>query len=145
MVEEVGDARPCLYGCNLVNYKKIKRYMVVYREIIVWYMENVEYPPAPEKMDQGLCFYTTCDNGSSRGSQDHVAVMKQFLDDFIVKAALRVLMIQSYNQTSLNKKYFKSNCVECLEPLTSNGKLVPVGKFQGESKRIFFDTVAVSP
>eukprot|EP00536_Pseudo-nitzschia_multiseries_P009489 jgi/Psemu1/23318/gm1.23318_g len=50
--------KTCLYGCNVVNYVTIQKYMILYQEILVWCMEHVEYPPAPEKMDQGLWFYT---------------------------------------------------------------------------------------
>eukprot|EP00536_Pseudo-nitzschia_multiseries_P019454 jgi/Psemu1/60791/gm1.60791_g len=117
---EVGDARPHLYGCNVVNYKTIMKYMlVVHRKIITWYMENVEYPLAPENMEQSLCFYTKRDNGLSHSSRDYVAIMKQLLDDLIAKLALRVSMSQSYNQITLDK-YFKSKLVDCLESLTSN-------------------------
>eukprot|EP00536_Pseudo-nitzschia_multiseries_P005884 jgi/Psemu1/13915/gm1.13915_g len=68
---EVVDTKPRLYGHNVVNY------------ILVWYMENVDYPPAPEKMEQGLWFYTKRDDGSSHDSRKYIAVMKQFLDDLI--------------------------------------------------------------
>eukprot|EP00536_Pseudo-nitzschia_multiseries_P009020 jgi/Psemu1/22160/gm1.22160_g len=71
----------------------IKKYMLLYQEILVWYMDNVKYPPAPEKMDQGLWFYTKRDNSSSHGSQDNVAVMKQFLDGLMAKLTLRNLFI----------------------------------------------------
>eukprot|EP00536_Pseudo-nitzschia_multiseries_P004442 jgi/Psemu1/9970/gm1.9970_g len=54
----VGDTKPCLYGHNVVNYVTIKKYMILYWEILVWYMENVKYPSVPEYMDQGLWFYT---------------------------------------------------------------------------------------
>eukprot|EP00536_Pseudo-nitzschia_multiseries_P008324 jgi/Psemu1/20182/gm1.20182_g len=66
---EVWDAKPCLYGCNV----------------------NVKYPPMPENMEKGLCFYTK-------------------LED----SALRVNMSQSYNQNPLDT-YFKPKQVECLE------------------------------
>eukprot|EP00536_Pseudo-nitzschia_multiseries_P011755 jgi/Psemu1/29850/gm1.29850_g len=121
---EVGDTKPCLHGCNVVNYVTIKKYLVVYQEILVWYMENVKYPPAPEKIDQGLYFYTKCDNGSSHNSQDYDAVMKQFLDDLIAKSSLGASTSQSYNQTTLDNNYFKSKRVECLEFLINNGKEV---------------------
>eukprot|EP00536_Pseudo-nitzschia_multiseries_P004680 jgi/Psemu1/10533/gm1.10533_g len=89
---EVGDTKPCLYDCNVVNYVTIKKYMVVSQEILVWYMENVVYPWAPENMEKDLRFYTKCDDSSSHGSQDYVAVMKQLLDDLIANLALRASM-----------------------------------------------------
>eukprot|EP00536_Pseudo-nitzschia_multiseries_P003550 jgi/Psemu1/8077/gm1.8077_g len=42
---KIGNTKPHLYGRYVVNYKTIKKYMVVYRKILVWYMENVKYPP----------------------------------------------------------------------------------------------------
>eukprot|EP00536_Pseudo-nitzschia_multiseries_P002515 jgi/Psemu1/5719/gm1.5719_g len=128
---EVGDTRPYLYGYNVVYYVTIKKYMVVYWEILVWYIDNVEYPPVPENMEKGLCFDTKCDNGSSHNSRKYVPVMKQFFDDLIAKLALRVSISQSYNQTSTLDNYFKPKHVECLESLPSDGiELVP----QNESK-----------
>eukprot|EP00536_Pseudo-nitzschia_multiseries_P015881 jgi/Psemu1/44141/gm1.44141_g len=100
-MKKVGDARPHLYGCNVVNYKIIMKYMlVVHREIITRYMENVEYPLAPENMEQSLCFYTKRDNGSSHGSRDYAAIMKQLLDDLIAKLALGVSMTGNITSTS---------------------------------------------
>eukprot|EP00536_Pseudo-nitzschia_multiseries_P016286 jgi/Psemu1/45602/gm1.45602_g len=96
-MKKVGDTRPCLYSCNVVSYVTIKKYMVVYQEIFVWYMENGKYPPAPEKMDQGLCFYTKCDNSSSHNSRDYVPVMTEFLDDLIAKWSLRDLVTNLYH------------------------------------------------
>eukprot|EP00536_Pseudo-nitzschia_multiseries_P009925 jgi/Psemu1/24557/gm1.24557_g len=46
---EVGDTKPRLYGRNVVSYVTIKKYMILYREILVWYMENVEYPQRLKK------------------------------------------------------------------------------------------------
>eukprot|EP00536_Pseudo-nitzschia_multiseries_P012137 jgi/Psemu1/31034/gm1.31034_g len=87
---QVWDTRPRLYGRNVVNYIIIKKYMILYREILVWYMDNVDYPPilvwcmdnvdyppVPEKMGQQMLFYTKRGNGSSHDSQDYVAVMKK--------------------------------------------------------------------
>eukprot|EP00536_Pseudo-nitzschia_multiseries_P010605 jgi/Psemu1/26458/gm1.26458_g len=65
--------------------------MVVHWEIFVWYMENVEYPPAPPNMEEGLCFYTKFEaDHSVLQSGEYLAVMRQFLNDLIVKLALRV-------------------------------------------------------
>eukprot|EP00536_Pseudo-nitzschia_multiseries_P003228 jgi/Psemu1/7205/gm1.7205_g len=44
----------------------------------------------PEKMDQGLCFDTKCDDSSPHGSRKYVTVMKQFLDDLIDTLALQL-------------------------------------------------------
>eukprot|EP00536_Pseudo-nitzschia_multiseries_P001891 jgi/Psemu1/4347/gm1.4347_g len=80
-----------LYYCNVANYVTIKKYMILYLEILVWCMENVKYPPAhPEKMDQGWWFYTKRDDGSSHDAWDYVPVMKQFLNDLIANSALWV-------------------------------------------------------
>eukprot|EP00536_Pseudo-nitzschia_multiseries_P000555 jgi/Psemu1/1246/gm1.1246_g len=67
---EIGDTKPCLYGCNVVT---IKKYMVLYQEFLVWYTENAKYSAAPEKLDQDLWFYTKHDNGSSHDSGNYVA------------------------------------------------------------------------
>eukprot|EP00536_Pseudo-nitzschia_multiseries_P004830 jgi/Psemu1/10974/gm1.10974_g len=84
-----GHTTPRLYGRNVVNYTTIKKYLIMYREILGWYMENVQYPPAPENMGQGLlCFYTKCQNGSPHNSQHYVTVMKKFLDSLIAKSSL---------------------------------------------------------
>eukprot|EP00536_Pseudo-nitzschia_multiseries_P011416 jgi/Psemu1/28836/gm1.28836_g len=74
---EVGDTKPRLYGHNGVNYVTIKKCMVVYQEILVWYMKN------------GLSFNTKRDDGSTHYSQYYVAVMKKILDDLIAKLALK--------------------------------------------------------
>eukprot|EP00536_Pseudo-nitzschia_multiseries_P000461 jgi/Psemu1/1034/gm1.1034_g len=116
---QVGDAKPCLYYCNVTNYKTIKKYMVVYREILVWYMENVKYFPAPENKEKGVYFYTKCEHSSLDQSEEYLAVMKQFLDGLIAKSALRVSMSQSCNQNTLDT-YLKSKRVECLESLCNN-------------------------
>eukprot|EP00536_Pseudo-nitzschia_multiseries_P013989 jgi/Psemu1/37136/gm1.37136_g len=60
----VGDTIPRLCGRNMVNYGTIKKYMIMYREMLVWYMENVQYLPALDNMSKGLWFYTKCQNGS---------------------------------------------------------------------------------
>eukprot|EP00536_Pseudo-nitzschia_multiseries_P007646 jgi/Psemu1/18402/gm1.18402_g len=121
MVKKKLVTKKRLYDRNVVNYITIKKYMVVYWEILVRYMENVKYPPAPKKMDQGLLFYTKRDNGSSHDSQDYVAVMKQFLDDLIAKSALWVSL----------DNYFKSRWLEYLESLPRDRfEFVP----QNESK-----------
>eukprot|EP00536_Pseudo-nitzschia_multiseries_P010754 jgi/Psemu1/26852/gm1.26852_g len=93
---EVGDKKP-LYGCNVVNYVTIMKYMILYQEILhltQWI---------------GVCGSIKPDDGSSHNSQDHAAVMKQFLDDLIADLALQVSMSQSHNQATLDK-YFKSKC-----------------------------------
>eukprot|EP00536_Pseudo-nitzschia_multiseries_P001361 jgi/Psemu1/3194/gm1.3194_g len=72
VAENLGTQNP-LYGCNVVNYKTIKKCMVVYQEILVWYMENVIYAPTPENMEKGLCFYTKRDEGSLHNSRNYIA------------------------------------------------------------------------
>eukprot|EP00536_Pseudo-nitzschia_multiseries_P005446 jgi/Psemu1/12578/gm1.12578_g len=90
--KKVVEAKKGLYGCHgVVNYERIKKYMVMYQDILVWYMENVEHPPVPENMEKGLCFYTKRDDGSLHSLQDYIAVVIQFLDDLIAKSALRFL------------------------------------------------------
>eukprot|EP00536_Pseudo-nitzschia_multiseries_P019349 jgi/Psemu1/60219/gm1.60219_g len=53
-----------LYGRNVVNYDTIKKYMIMYREILVWYMKNVNYPPGLDYTSEALCFHTKGDNCS---------------------------------------------------------------------------------
>eukprot|EP00536_Pseudo-nitzschia_multiseries_P008413 jgi/Psemu1/20378/gm1.20378_g len=91
---QVGGIKPRLYGRNVVNYKTIKKYMVVYWEILVWCIENVKYPPVPETMEKGLYFFTKRDNSSLRQSGEYAGVMKQFLDDLTAKPELRPKQVE---------------------------------------------------
>eukprot|EP00536_Pseudo-nitzschia_multiseries_P012502 jgi/Psemu1/32278/gm1.32278_g len=111
-----GNTTPRLYGRNVVNYTIIKKYMIMYREILVWYMENVQYPPAPEIMCQGFCFYTKCQNGSPHDSKHYVTAMKKFLDGLMAKLSLRLSMSHSYNQFDLDQHF---NTCQVLLPLHS--------------------------
>eukprot|EP00536_Pseudo-nitzschia_multiseries_P015586 jgi/Psemu1/43153/gm1.43153_g len=103
-----------LYGPNVVNYVTMKKYMIMYWEILLWYIENVKYPLAPENMDQGLCFYTKGEDGHPHESQKYVTAMKECFDDIIAKSSLRISMSQSYNQDTLDK-YLKLMRLESLQ------------------------------
>eukprot|EP00536_Pseudo-nitzschia_multiseries_P003804 jgi/Psemu1/8564/gm1.8564_g len=83
-----------LYGRNMVNYATIKKYMIMYRKILVWYMKNVQYPPGPDS----LWFHTKCQNGSPHDSKQYVHAMKNFLDCLMAKSSLRVSLSHSHNQ-----------------------------------------------
>eukprot|EP00536_Pseudo-nitzschia_multiseries_P007856 jgi/Psemu1/18935/gm1.18935_g len=95
--EEIG--RASLYGRNVVNYATIKKYMLFYREILVWYMKNVQYPPGPDNTSDGLFFHTKCQNGSPHDSKQYVNAMKNFLDCLMANSSLRVSLSHSYNQS----------------------------------------------
>eukprot|EP00536_Pseudo-nitzschia_multiseries_P002725 jgi/Psemu1/6135/gm1.6135_g len=87
-----GDTNNRLYGCNVIKYVTMKKYLIMYWEIILWYMENVEYPPSPKNLDQSLCFYTKGEEGRPHESGSYVTVMKEFLDDLLAKPSLRIAM-----------------------------------------------------
>eukprot|EP00536_Pseudo-nitzschia_multiseries_P009082 jgi/Psemu1/22287/gm1.22287_g len=67
-----------LYGRNVVNYATIKEYMIMHREILVWYMMNVQYPRGADYTSDGLCFHTKGQNCSPRASKKYVNSMKNF-------------------------------------------------------------------
>eukprot|EP00536_Pseudo-nitzschia_multiseries_P011656 jgi/Psemu1/29583/gm1.29583_g len=92
-----------LYGRNVMNYNTIKKYMIMYREILVWYMKNVQYPPGADYTSEALCFHTKGQNCSPRASKQYVKSMKNFLDCLMAKSSLRVSMSHSYNQVDLDK------------------------------------------
>eukprot|EP00536_Pseudo-nitzschia_multiseries_P006740 jgi/Psemu1/15967/gm1.15967_g len=87
-----------LYGRNVINYGKLKKYMLFYREILVWYMKNVQYPPGPDNASDGLFFHTKCKNGSPHYSKQYVNSMKNFLDCLMANSSLRVSLSHRYNQ-----------------------------------------------
>eukprot|EP00536_Pseudo-nitzschia_multiseries_P009982 jgi/Psemu1/24684/gm1.24684_g len=58
--DEIGGAS--LYRRNVLNYATIKEYMLFYREILVWYMNNVQYPPGSDNTPDGLFFHTKFQN-----------------------------------------------------------------------------------
>eukprot|EP00536_Pseudo-nitzschia_multiseries_P010116 jgi/Psemu1/25014/gm1.25014_g len=87
-----------LCGRNVVNYTTMKKYMIVYREILVWYMKNVQYPPGSEYVGRFLFPYqrpklfSTC-------LKKYVNSMKNFLDCLMAQSSLCVsLSHSSYNQ-----------------------------------------------
>eukprot|EP00536_Pseudo-nitzschia_multiseries_P010126 jgi/Psemu1/25089/gm1.25089_g len=84
-----------LYGRNVVNYNTIKKYMIIYHEILVWYMKNA------------LCFHTKGANCSPRASKQYIKSMKNFLDCLMAKSSLRVSMSHSYNQVDLDNHFKK--------------------------------------
>eukprot|EP00536_Pseudo-nitzschia_multiseries_P004833 jgi/Psemu1/10991/gm1.10991_g len=101
-----GDTTSSLYGRNVVNYATIKKYMIMYREILVWYMENVQYPPGPDNTSKGLWFHTKCQNGSpAHDSKQYVHAMKNFLDGLMAKSSLPISLSHSYNQVDLDKHF----------------------------------------
>eukprot|EP00536_Pseudo-nitzschia_multiseries_P014025 jgi/Psemu1/37319/gm1.37319_g len=67
----VGGTIQRLFGCNVVNYGTIKKYMIMYREMLVWYMDNVQYPPAPDNMSKDLWLYTKCCQNCSPHDSKH--------------------------------------------------------------------------
>eukprot|EP00536_Pseudo-nitzschia_multiseries_P015576 jgi/Psemu1/43116/gm1.43116_g len=75
--DKIGGAS--LYGRNVVNYATIKKYMLFYREILVWYMNNVQYPPGPDNTPDGLFFHTKFQNGSPHDSKQY-ALRKLWVD-----------------------------------------------------------------
>eukprot|EP00536_Pseudo-nitzschia_multiseries_P011442 jgi/Psemu1/28896/gm1.28896_g len=87
-----------LYGHNVVNYDTIKKHMIMYREILVWYMKNVNYPPGADYMPEALCFHTKGDNCSPSALKQYIQSMKNFLDCLMAQSSLRVSMSHSYNQ-----------------------------------------------
>eukprot|EP00536_Pseudo-nitzschia_multiseries_P006624 jgi/Psemu1/15751/gm1.15751_g len=87
-----------LYGPNVMNYDTIKKYMIMYREILVWYMKNVQYPPGADYTSEALCFHTKGDNCSPSNLKQYVKSMKNFLDCLMAQSSLRVSMSHSYNQ-----------------------------------------------
>eukprot|EP00536_Pseudo-nitzschia_multiseries_P004199 jgi/Psemu1/9470/gm1.9470_g len=100
-----------LYGRNVVNYDTIKKYMLMYREILYWYMKNVQYPPGADYTSEAFCFHTKGQNCSPRASKQYVKSMKNFLDCLMAQSSLRVSMSHSYNQVDLDnhlKKQRKS-------------------------------------
>eukprot|EP00536_Pseudo-nitzschia_multiseries_P004582 jgi/Psemu1/10280/gm1.10280_g len=94
-----------LYGRNVVNYATTKKYMIMYREILVWYMKNVQYPPGSDYRLDDLCFHTKGQNCSPRASKQYVNSMKNFLDCLVAKSLLRVSLSHSYNQVDLDKHF----------------------------------------
>eukprot|EP00536_Pseudo-nitzschia_multiseries_P012649 jgi/Psemu1/32758/gm1.32758_g len=156
-----------LYGRNVVNYVTIKKYMIMYREILLWYMKNVKYPPRSNYTSEALCFHTKGDNCSPSNLKQYVKSMKNFLDCLMAQSSLCVSMSHSYNQVDLDK-HFKKQRIECLKSLptqritfsppeetyriVSNKKMMNITErrtafhevlcklwvlFQGKSKRIF--------
>eukprot|EP00536_Pseudo-nitzschia_multiseries_P007295 jgi/Psemu1/17529/gm1.17529_g len=101
--DEIGEAS--LYWRNVVNYAMIKKYMLFYREILVWYMNNVQYPPGPDNTPDGLFFHTKFQNGSPHDSKQYVNAMKNFLDCLMANSSLRVSLSHSYNQVELDKHF----------------------------------------
>eukprot|EP00536_Pseudo-nitzschia_multiseries_P001761 jgi/Psemu1/4006/gm1.4006_g len=95
---EVGDTNPCLYGCNVVNYVTIQKYMVVYQEILLWYMENVKYPQRLKKWIRFLKLPYT----GSFGFQD----VMQTIEDLVLMEQ-RYLVAQSQ---FLDKEYKGFRC-----------------------------------
>eukprot|EP00536_Pseudo-nitzschia_multiseries_P012219 jgi/Psemu1/31303/gm1.31303_g len=83
-----GDTNNSLYEHNVVNYITMKKYLTMYWEILLWYMENVEYPLSPNNLDQSLCFYTKGEEGRPHESGNYVTAMKEFLDDLLAKLSL---------------------------------------------------------
>eukprot|EP00536_Pseudo-nitzschia_multiseries_P003379 jgi/Psemu1/7639/gm1.7639_g len=55
-----------LCGYIIVNYTTLKKYMIMYREILVWYIKNVQYPPGLDYTPDDLCFHTKGQNCSPR-------------------------------------------------------------------------------
>eukprot|EP00536_Pseudo-nitzschia_multiseries_P006939 jgi/Psemu1/16481/gm1.16481_g len=110
------DTTRHLYGRNMVNYNTIKKFMIMYREMLVWYMENVQYPPAPDNMSKGLWFYTKYQNNSPHDSKHYITAMKNFLDGLMAKSSLRFSLSHSYNQVDLDKHF---NTGRVLLPLHS--------------------------
>eukprot|EP00536_Pseudo-nitzschia_multiseries_P012770 jgi/Psemu1/33099/gm1.33099_g len=96
-----------LYGRNVVNYDTIKKYMIMYREILVWYMKNVNYPPGLDYTSEALCFHTKGNNCSPSALKQYVKSMKSFLDCLMSQSSLRVSMSHSYNQVELDKHFKK--------------------------------------
>eukprot|EP00536_Pseudo-nitzschia_multiseries_P003185 jgi/Psemu1/7113/gm1.7113_g len=96
-----------LYGCNVVNYVTIKKYMIMYCEILVWYMMNVNYPPGLDYTSEALCFNTKGDNCSPSALKQYVKSMRNFLDCLMAQSSLRVSMSHSYNQVDLDKHFKK--------------------------------------
>eukprot|EP00536_Pseudo-nitzschia_multiseries_P000828 jgi/Psemu1/1888/gm1.1888_g len=156
-----------LYGRNIVNYDTIKKYMTMYREILVWYMKNVNYPPGLDYTSEALCFHTKGDNCSPSALKQYVKSMKNFLDCLMAQSSLRVSMSHSYNQVDLDNQ-FKKLHIQCLKSLptkriqfvgpintnriVSNKKMMNITEqrtafheairkfwvlFQGKAKRIF--------
>eukprot|EP00536_Pseudo-nitzschia_multiseries_P002874 jgi/Psemu1/6566/gm1.6566_g len=134
------DTTSSLSGRNVVNYVTIKKYMIMYREILVWYMENVQYPPGPENTSKGLGFHTKCQNGSPHDSKHYVTAMKNVLDCLMAKSSLPVSLSHSYNQVDLDK-HFKLQHIECLKSLPTHRLQLALCflwvHFQGQLKQIF--------
>ena len=105
-----------IYGRNVVNYVTMKKYMIMYREILVWYMKNVKYPPGSDISSEDLCFHTKGDNCSPSQLKGYVRSMRNFLDCLMAKTSLRVSMTHSCNQVDLDK-HFKKQRIECLKSL----------------------------
>eukprot|EP00536_Pseudo-nitzschia_multiseries_P011830 jgi/Psemu1/30212/gm1.30212_g len=82
---EVGDTKPPFYGPNVFHCVPIKKYMIVYWEIL----------------DSWL--YTKSDNGSSHNSQDYIAIMKELLDDLIAKSELQFAPQKEFKDYVYNK------------------------------------------
>eukprot|EP00536_Pseudo-nitzschia_multiseries_P011823 jgi/Psemu1/30157/gm1.30157_g len=115
--EEIGGAS--LYGRNVINYGTIKKYMLFYREILVWYMKNVQYPPGPDNTSDGLFFHTKFQNGSPHDSKQYVNAMKNFLDCLMANSSLCVSLSHSYNQVELDK-HFKLQRIACLNSVPTH-------------------------
>eukprot|EP00536_Pseudo-nitzschia_multiseries_P013797 jgi/Psemu1/36454/gm1.36454_g len=124
------------------NFDTIKKYMIMYREILVWYMKNVQYPPGADYTPEALCFHTKGQNCSPRASKQYVKSMKNFLDCLMAKSSLRVSTSHSYNQVDLDKHFKKQNFYQYFLPeliqnsfvlgttVLSGEKWVPVGFHQ---------------
>eukprot|EP00536_Pseudo-nitzschia_multiseries_P001202 jgi/Psemu1/2750/gm1.2750_g len=98
-----------LYGRNVVNYDTIKKYMIMYREILVWYMKNVQYPPGADCKSEALCSHTKGRNCFPCASKQYVRSMKNFLDCLMAQSSLRVSMSHSYNQVDLDNNLKKQH------------------------------------
>eukprot|EP00536_Pseudo-nitzschia_multiseries_P011860 jgi/Psemu1/30316/gm1.30316_g len=96
-----------LYGRNVVNYDTIKKYKIMYREILVWYMKNVNYPPGADYTSEALCFHTKGNNCSPSALKEYVKSMKNFLDCLMTESSLGVSMSHSYNQVDLDNHFKK--------------------------------------